>query len=112
MGSGRRSREKCPVPEVLSKYDLDGYDVDYEWNSDGAGNLVPWAPKLLHDIRQVLNRHGAQKGRHYHVAITPATPAFLHPSKEVGEWSSEFNQEAKTYPGPPLKRFQRAPENS
>lgn len=57
--------------------------------------MVFWAPKLLHDICQTLDQ---KKGRHYSVAITPASPAFLHPTKLVGHWHHKLNQEAKTYP--------------
>jgi len=55
-------------------------------------------PKFLHDIRQALDQFGKENNRHYDLAITPATPACLHPTKLVGGWYSQFNQEAKTYP--------------
>jgi len=41
---------------------------------------------------------GKEKGRHNDVAVTPATPACLHPTKLVGSWHARFNEEAKTYP--------------
>ena len=88
------------IPGILTKYDLDGYDIDYEPNEVNNGNLAPWAPVLLNDIRKQLDQLGAQKNRKYYLAITPSTPAFLHPKEEAGKSlaGGQFNSEAKDFP--------------
>ena len=98
--SEARKKYIAGIPGILTRYDLDGYDIDYEWNKYDNGNLVPWAPVFLNDVRKQLDQLGSQKGRKYYLAITPATPAFLHPTEAVGEqWTGgTFNNEARDYP--------------
>ena len=52
---------------------LDGYDVDYEWTSDGDGNMQYWAPTVLSQIRSKLDALSQKtKSPRYQVSITPA----------------------------------------
>lgn len=68
---------------VLKKYDLDGYDIDYEYNTGDHetqltqyGNIWEFVPKLLAQIRAELDQPTKADTntpkRQYYVSITPA----------------------------------------
>ena len=62
------------VASVVQKYGLDGYDVDYEWNSDGtAGNQIPEAPIILAAIRRELDALSKTESRPLYVTISPTS---------------------------------------
>jgi GH18 family chitinase len=47
------------VAAIISQYNLDGYDVDYEkrenFNPKGPGNVIPEAVQILQKIRAKLD---------------------------------------------------------
>ena len=54
---------------------VDGYDVDYEWTKENAGNQQPWAPEVLSQIRSKVDALNASPN--YLVTLTPASTTGL-----------------------------------
>lgn len=79
------------VASVVKQYGLDGYDVDYEWNTGNPGDLgnqIPEAPIILAAIRRELDALSKTENRPLYVTISPASTYNL----------TSDNPAAKEYP--------------
>jgi hypothetical protein len=73
------------VASVVQQYGLDGYDVDYEWNQEDAGNQISEAPTILAAIRHELNALSKTENRPLYLTLSPASTENLTPSNPAAK---------------------------
>lgn len=83
------------VKAVVKQWNLDGYDVDYEWRSNQQrGNLDPDAPVIISKVRAQLNDLEKELNRKIYVTCSPASSQELvntdqskeHPLKDIVDY--------------------------
>jgi len=89
LDKGQISAYAASVAAVVKHYELDGYDVDYEWNQDDDGNQISEAPTILAAVHAELQTLSKTVNRPLYVTISPASTMNLAP---------DDNPAAKTYP--------------